>query len=205
MLLAILAASILAWMIRWGVQRALRGIRFDARLAEWGFSEIADWSPQKSPTLLVGRVVSWTIVVLGVLVGLTALEANLTSRLAIQAFEYLPNLAAALLLLIFGTLFARFLARGVLITAVNMQIQAARLLSLGVKWLVMVLTAAMALNQLRIGGAIVELAFAIIFGGIVLALALAVGLGSKEMVSRSLERQAQERQTEEEEESFHHL
>jgi len=48
----------------------------------------------------------------------------------------------------------------------------------------------MALEHLGIGGRIVELAFAIMFGGIVLALALAVGLGSKDLVSRSLEREA---------------
>lgn len=202
--LAIVAAGILAWIVRWIVQRALRGVNFDHRMADWGFSGLADWSPSKSPTLLVGRAAAWVIIILGVLVGLTALEANLTSRLALELFDYLPNVAAALLLLILGTLFARFLARGVLITAVNMQIQAARLLSLGVKWLILVLTFAMVLDHLRIGGDIVKLAFSIIFGGIVLALALAVGLGSKEMVSRSLEKQAQEKH-DEEEETFHHL
>jgi hypothetical protein len=204
LILAVVAAGIAAWILRWVVQRALRGINFDARLRDWGFSSLADWSPGKSPTLLVGRAVAWIIIILGVLVGLSALEANLTSRLALQLFDYLPDVAAALLLLILGTVFARFLARGVLITAVNMQIQAARLLSLGVKWLVLVLTFTMALDHLRIGGDIVKLAFSILFGGIVLALALAVGLGSKEMVSRSLEKQAQEKQ-EEEEETFHHL
>jgi len=106
--------------------------------------------------------------------------------------------------LICGLLVSRFLARSVLISAVNMQIQSARLLSLGVKWLVMVLTFAMALEHLGIGGQIVQVGFAILFGGIVLTLALAVGLGSKEMVSRSWERQADktERETEEQ---FHHL
>ncbi len=63
----------------------------------------------------------------------------------------------------------------------------ARFLSLGVKWLVLVLAAAMALDHLEIGGAVVELAFGILFGGIVLTLALAVGLGSRDLVSRSLE------------------
>ena len=58
------------------------------------------------------------------------------------------------------------------------------------KWLVTVLTVAMALEHLSIGGGIIRLAFGILFGGIVLALALAVGLGSKELVSRSLEREA---------------
>jgi len=68
-----------------------------------------------------------------------------------------------------------------------MNLQYARLLSQGVKWLVLVLTVAMVLDHLGIGGAIVELAFGILFGGIVLALSLAIGLGSKEIVSRSLE------------------
>jgi len=93
----------------------------------------------------------------------------------------------AIFLLFVGNLVARFLARSVLIGAVNAQLQYARFLSLGVKWLVLVLTAAMILDHLQIGGAVVELAFGILFGGIVLTLALAVGLGSRDLVSRSLE------------------
>jgi hypothetical protein len=73
---------------------------------------------------------------------------------------------------------------------VNQNIQYARFVSLGVKWLVLVLAAAMALQHLQIGGRIVDIAFGILFGGIVLTLALAIGLGSKDLVSRSLERQA---------------
>jgi hypothetical protein len=70
---------------------------------------------------------------------------------------------------------------------VNAQLQYARFLSLGVKWLVLVLTAAMVLDHLEVGGVVVELAFGILFGGIVLTLSLAIGLGSRDLVSRSLE------------------
>src|SRR5438132_1008112 len=94
------------------------------------------------------------------------------------AVNFLPGLLA--LVMFVGVILARFLARSVLISAVNMQVQSARLLSLGVKWLVMVLAGAMALGHLGIGGQIVQVSFGILFGGIVLALALAVGLGSKD-------------------------
>ena len=104
-----------------------------------------------------------------------------------RLLPYLTHAVGAILLLMAGTLIARFLARSVLIGAVNAQLQYARFLSLGVKWLVLVLTAAMVLDHLQIGGVIVELAFGILFGGIVLTLALAVGLGSRDLVSRSLE------------------
>ena len=46
----------------------------------------------------------------------------------------------------------------------------------------------MVLEHLEIGGTVVDLAFGILFGGIVLTLSLAIGLGSRDVVSRSLER-----------------
>ena len=131
----------------------------------------------------------WVILVLGLLVGISALDATMPAQFALSVFQYVPNVLAALAILIGGHLISRFLARSVLIAAVNLQMQSARLLSTGVKWLVLVLAWAMALEHLGIGGHILTLAFGILFGGIVLALAIAVGLGSKEMVTRSLERQ----------------
>jgi hypothetical protein len=77
----------------------------------------------------------------------------------------------------------------VLISLVNMNIEQARLLSLGVKWLVLILFAAMALDHLGVGGTIVELAFGILFGGIVLTLALTVALRSKDLADWSMARQ----------------
>jgi hypothetical protein len=195
-----------AWVLALLVRRFLRSIRFDERLEGWGLSGLAEWSPGKSPTLLVTRTVSWLVVLVGFLIGIAAFDAAITSELAIRLFRYLPNVVAAVALFLVGNVFARFLARGVLISAVNHNVQYARLLSMGVKWLVLILAAAMALEHLGIGGRIVELAFGILFGGIVLALALAVGLGSKDLVSRSLERQADKTATPEEApEPFRHV
>ncbi len=204
LLAVFIVALLLAWIVRGMLRRSLQGIQFDHRMDQWGFSALADWSPMRSPTQLVARLAYWAVVLLGLTVGVNALDANLTSQLAIGLFAYLPNVLAALLVLVVGTFVARFLARSVLISAVNMQVQSARLLSLGVKWLVMVVTGAMALEHLGIGGQIVRLSFGILFGGIVLALALAVGLGSKDIVSRSWDRQTQKDPADREEE-FHHL
>ena len=92
-----------------------------------------------------------------------------------------------------------------LIGGVNLNLQYARLLSVGVKWLVIVLAVAMALEHLRIAPAVVQLAFGILFGGIVFALALAVGLGSKEFVTKSLERDAKKVSSEVVEDPLRHL
>lgn len=204
LLVAVLFSVMLAWLIAVILRLVLRRIRFDELLESWGFTGLADYSPQHSPALLVTRVVAWSIVLSGLVLGLGAFEATLTSQITLRLFEYLPNLATAILVLIVGWVVARYLARSVLIEAVNMNLHYARLLSLGVKWLVMVCTIAMALDHLQIGSDIVHLAFGILFGGIVLALALAVGLGSKEAVSRSLERESS-RVPADTEESIRHI
>jgi len=170
-------------LLRW----ILTLCNFDARVARAGTG--ADWTPSNSPTALTARIAFWVFVLLGLVIGVSAFDTSYAvgAALSFSLLPYVTHSVGAILLLIGGTLVARFLARSVLIGAVNAQLQYARFLSLGVKWLVLVLTAAMALEHLEIGGAIVELAFSILFGGIVLTLALAVGLGSRHLVSRSLE------------------
>jgi hypothetical protein len=149
--------------------------------------------------------VSWTIIVVGVLIGIAAFDTTLTSSLVMNVFGSLPNLLTAAVLFFVGHMLARFLSRGVLIGAVNMNLPYAGLLGVGVRWLVLVLATAMALDHVGIGGSIVSLAFGILFGGIVLALALAIGLGSKDMVAKSLERELTKPPDEPADQPFRHV
>jgi hypothetical protein len=184
LLVSIVAAWVIAIVVRWLLTR----LRFDQRLVRWGYPPVAEDSWLKSPTLLVSRGIVLLVLIAGFLIGISAFDADLTSDLVRSAFSYVPNLVGAILVLLAGSVIARFLGRSVLIGAVNMNFEYGRLLSVGVKWLVIVLAVAMALEHLRIGPGIVELAFGILFGGIVLALALAIGLGSRDLVTKSLER-----------------
>jgi hypothetical protein len=186
----------------WIVRRVMRIARADERINRG----MGAWASTQTPSELVARLVFWALMIVGVLFGVSLFsEASPQSPLATQLMAYVPGVVTAVILLFVGSLIARFLARSVLISAVNMNLQYARILSLGVKWLVLVLTAAMVLEHLAIGGVIIVLAFGILFGGIVLALALAVGLGSRDLVSRSLEREAARTAPEPMEEHVHHF
>lgn len=187
---ALLIFLALAWLFAALVRALLKAVRFDERLGR-GADAIAEWSPTNTPTSLASRIVFWGFVAVGLLVGASAFEAASAEPLvSAYMFSYLPHIMAAVLIFFVGNIVARFLSRSVLITAVNLNLHYASLLATGAKWLVLILTTAMALDHLAIGGQIVDLAFGILFGGIVLALALAVGLGSRDLVSRSLEREA---------------
>jgi hypothetical protein len=189
----LLATFVVAIIARVVLVRTLRGLDVDSRAERLGLSTLLGMPPSSSPSETIARLAYWTILILGLLISLTTLNATIPSRLALNVFEYVPHLLAALMVLIVGAISARFLARSVLIGAVNMQIQSARLLSLAVKWLVLLVTVAMALDHLGIGRTVLLLAFAILFGGIVFATALAVGLGARDTVSRALEQRLRER------------
>ena len=187
----LVAALIVAMVVRYAVFRALKGLDFDRHAEVLGIA-LAEWTPLRSASKLVAAAAYWTVLLIGLLLGLTALDAALLSQFATAALEYVPHLVAALVILTLGSVVARFLARAVLIEAVNMGIQSARLLSLGVKWVVLLVAATMALDHIGIGRTTLLLAFGITFGGIVLAVALSVGLGARDVVSRALERQLRE-------------
>ena len=205
LIVALLVALILAAVIAVVVRRLLVRMNFDERLVQWGFASVSSWSPMKSPALLVSRVLAALVIFCGFLIGLAAFDPELTSLLARTVFDYIPNIVGALIVLAAGSIIARFLARSVLIGSVNMNFQYGRLLSVGVKWLVIVLTVAMALEHLRISAGIVELAFGILFGGVVLVFALIIGLNSKELLAKSLERDGKKPSPETVEDPLRHL
>jgi hypothetical protein len=196
-LLALIVAVLILTAIGWGlavlIRRVLFAARFDERFARNQNTSVADWSPNHSPSALIARIIFWACVVLGCIIGISAFDASYPGNLEISTIliPYLTHSVGAILILIVGSIIARFLQRSVLIGAVNLQMQYARFLALGVKWLVLVLTAAMVLEHLEVGGNIVSLAFGILFGGIVLTLSLAIGLGSRDLVSRSLEKSSE--------------
>jgi hypothetical protein len=192
LILSIVLFTALGFLLAYCLRKILTAVRFDERVSARDSSpaSLSDWLPSHSPSLLLERVVLWLCVLAGVAIGISAVDASYGNGIHLSAFllPYMTHSIGALLLVFFGGLLARYLSRSVLIGAVNAQMQYARFLSLGVKWLVLVLTAAMALDHLQIGGVIIELAFGILFGGIVLTLAISVGLGSREFVSRSLDK-----------------
>jgi len=168
------------------VRRGLLRFDFDRRLREWGLTPAGPAGT--SGTVWAARLSFWLVMLFGVVVSLSVFDTPATRSLIQRVSDFIPTLLFAAFIFLVGAASAAYLERSVLISAVNMGMHSARLVALGVRWLVLVFGTAMALAHLGVGGGIVTTAFAILFGGIVLALALAVGLGARDMVGRSLEK-----------------
>jgi hypothetical protein len=186
MLLILALTVVLAVATQSAVRRLGNRLAIDRRLREWGVTPAGGgWA---SPTRLLTRISFWTVLVLGLFLGLSVLETPIASALSLRLLEYGPRLLVAFAIFAVAVGIARVVERNVLIGAVNMGMQSARLLALGARWLVVLLGAAIMLDHAGVGASVVPLAFGILFGGIVFALALAVGLGAKDLVARSLQR-----------------
>ncbi len=188
MVTLILVGWIVAAIARRLAVRVLTAANFDARCGRWGLTaSLARGGIRQSPTALVGRLVSWTIFLVALLMGIEALEMPATAGLVAVVLRFLPNVIVAALVLVIGWLLANFLAQAALIGAVNAQVAGAPLIAGAVRWLVLVFAGAASLTQLGIAREMVLLAFGIAFAGTVLALALAFGLGGKELAREILE------------------
>jgi hypothetical protein len=157
------------------------------------------------PSYLLGRIFYWLVVVVVTIIALYTLKVPSIENLLERFLLYLPNIFIAVLLIIVGYLLGNFLGRATLIASVNAGIQFAAFLAKGVKALVFVFAFAMALEQLGIGRNMVIVAFTILFSGIVLALALAFGLGGKDMAKDYLEKRFKSPKKEEKKDDIQHL
>lgn len=163
-------------------RRTLAAARVDRAAARVGLAEPLARAGVPSVARLVARLLKWVLVVGAFIPALYMLDARMASDLVGRTLLYVPHLVVAAVLLWIGFLVSRFAARAVLIAAVNGGMASPRLLAHATRAGVMLVTVAIVLEHVGIGRATVLTAFAILFGGVTLAAALAVGLGSRDLV-----------------------
>lgn len=192
-LLAALVLMFVGWivakLVRGGVKRLLALAHFDRIAEKTGVEEFLKHGDMHVTFAGIISEVCYWLVLLIVLVtvssslGLTAV-ADLFNRVVL----YLPNIIVAVLIVIFGTLLARFINRMVFAWLRNLGVDGALTISTLSEYGVQIFAIFVALEQLEIGTRLLTTAFAILFGAVCLALALAFGLGGREWAARVIER-----------------
>lgn len=168
-------------------QKGLRAVKFDAWSEQIGFTTaLRKAGFSVSPTRFMGAFLYWFVVVLFFMAGFATLGYRVTDALVSLFFMYLPKFFSAVVIIVLGYFIANFLARAALIAAVNAGIEYSRLLSETVRVFLFILATAMALEQLAIAPNIVFAAFAIFFGAVGLALAIAFGMAGKEYAKKAI-------------------
>ena len=189
MLTLVVLGALLGWIAGTIVSRLALALGLDQRSRTWGItSALARAGIYRPPSQVLRLVAFWGIFVMFATMGIDALAIPGAPGATSMLMRFLPRLLSALLIVVVGWLAANFLGQAVLITAVNAGILQARLLARTTRWVVLLFAVATALVEIGIGRDMVLIAFGVLFGGLVLALALAFGLGGRHLAREILER-----------------
>jgi len=179
-LIAKLLQTIVRTILRWG--------KFDKLSESAGATHFLHQAALPSSSELLSRFVFWVAWVGFILMGVDALGIVGLQEYVAKFFFLLPRLLVALVILFVGLAAASFFSRAALLAAVNANLRSARVVGQSVRSLLIMLTLAMAFEELGVAGATILTAFGVLFGALMLGLAIAFGLGGKDLAREFLER-----------------
>ncbi len=188
MLIIALVGWVVARLVKVVLRRILRLVKFDRLSENAGASQLLTQAALPSSSELLCRLVFWVTWFGFILAGLSALGIVGMEDLISRFLLFLPRLLAAVGIFFLGMIAASFLSRGALLAAVNANLPSARILSYSLRVIVLFLTVSMALEVIGIAEQTVLVAFSIVFGAVMLGLAIAFGLGGQDLAKRVLER-----------------
>jgi len=180
---------LLAKATRFAVEKGLRAVNFNVLTERAGTDNfLQQGGMQGDTTTLFGLLAFWLVILAALIIAFNGLGLTYITDLLQRVVLFAPKILVAMLVVIFGSYFARFVGGAVHTYCIDAKIPDADILGRIARYLIMTFIVMIALTQVEIGGNIVQITFLIILGGLVLALALAFGLGGKSWAAALLER-----------------
>ena len=184
--LILLVAYITGKLVESLVRNLLSGIGFDAILVRLGLGRAA--SPgQRTPSDVVGYLVFVAIMLVAATEAARQLGFLVLADLITRFMVFAGEVILGLIILAIGLYLAN-VAASVIETSSAAH---ARLLAIAARVSIIVLAGAMALRQMGVASDIINLAFGLLLGAIAVAVALAVGLGGRDIAARELNEMVQ--------------
>lgn len=188
-----LAVVAIGWLLakgfRVGVVKALRALNFHVLTERAGIDGFLKQSgTEKDTTDWIGSIVYALVLLASLIIAFNSLGLTQVTDLLGKAMLFVPKLLVALLVIVFGSYFARFVGGAVMRYFQSTGVSDAELLGRIVQYAVMAFVVLLGIDHLDIGGGLIQHTFLILLAGVVLALALAFGLGARDRAAALLER-----------------
>jgi hypothetical protein len=191
-LLVAIVVLILGWMLakvaRTGIMRLLVLLKFDRATEKSGLESFLQHAEMEvSIASIIGNLAYWMIILLMIVTVANSLGLQMVADLFNKVVLYIPNVIVSILVLVFGTILARFINRLVFAWLSNVEFSGALIVSTFSEYAMMVFVFFMAMEQLQIANELLTAAFIIAFGAVGLGLALAFGFGGRDWAARVIE------------------
>ena len=180
---------LVAKIVRFAIEKGLRAVNFNVLTERAGTDHFLQAAGLRGDTsTLFGLLGYWMVLVAALMVAFNGLGLTYVTDLLQRVELFGPRVLVAGLVLVLGSYFARFVGESIERFCRDAQISDGDILGKVVRSLIMAFVVMIALSQMEVGGDFVQWAFLIILAGVILALALAFGLGGREWAAALLER-----------------
>ncbi len=179
-LIIIFAGYLLAKLLEKGIDRSLSKIGLNRWLERGGVMDaMAKTGRHVTPSRVIANIVFWLVMFAVLTIAANALGLTALAEVFAELVSYLPSVIAAIIIILVGIVLGQFVHGLILASAgrIHGGPTLARVGQIGV----VMLAVFMALQQLGIATDIVTTAFAILFGAVALGMALAFGLGNRDL------------------------
>jgi hypothetical protein len=188
MLILVFVGWVIAAVIRGLLRSILRLIKFDKLSQNAGASQLLTKAALPSATEMLSRFAFWVAWLGFILLGVSVLGIMGLQEQVARFFIFLPRLFVAMFIMFFGLMAASFFSRAALLAAVNANVPSPRLLSLALRSVIIVFVLSIAFEELGLAEQTMLVAFGIGFGALMLGLAIAFGMGGRDLARRFLEK-----------------
>jgi Conserved TM helix len=188
-LFVVVVGWLVAKVVRFAVEKALRAVNFNVLTERAGTDHFLQRGGLRGDTTtLFGLLAYWMVIIAALMIAFNGLGLAYIADLLQRLELFAPKILVAGLVLILGSYFARFVGESVESYCRSGQIADGDMLGKIARYLIMAFVLMIALSQVEVGGDILQRTFLIILAGVVLALALAFGIGGKDWAAALLDR-----------------
>ncbi len=179
-LVILFAGYLLARVVQRGTDKVLRRVHLNQMLERGGLMQAVERSgTHMNPSRVVSNLLFWTVMFAVLLVAANALGLQSLANVFSELVGAIPSVIAAIVIIIVGIVLGEF--TGGLIMASAGGLNGGPTLARVGRGGVIVIAVFMAMQQLGVATNIVTTAFAILFGAVAFAIAIAFGLGNREL------------------------
>lgn len=189
----LIAGWLVAKAVRFALVKTLRAINFNVITEKAGVDAFLRQGGGEIDTIRVlGSLAYWLVILAAVMIAFNSLDLAYVTDLVGRVVLFVPRVMVAVVILVFGAYFARFVSGALTIYLTNIGAGEAALLGRLVLYALMAFVILIALDQLGLGD-ILRQTFLIVVAAVALGLALAFGLGGQSRAAELIEQWTRQR------------
>lgn len=189
MIIVMIGGFIVSWFIKKLLARLLILFRFDKWANEVGIINfLQKGGVQTLPSLVISKIVYWVFIVVFFSFGMNFIGISQFTEYASRVSSALPLIVVSIVIIIIGIILSNFISRVIYLACENSSfcenanIKYGDLIAKGVRIFLIIITFGIVFEYIGVGNTIITISFLIIFGGIIMTLSLALGIGLSNVV-----------------------